>query len=270
LALDPKWVGAKTAATMILHTWSQNLMLHPHLHCIVPRGGLTSQGKWQNPKRSGPDFLFPSEVMKPIFRGFFMHRLRKLIKNGIVDLPNNLPTSANKWLDSIYNKKWVIHIKKPFSGVGSVIDYLARYSHKVAITNHRLISMDSTHVTFIYKDYKDGAKKKPMTLKGEQFLHRFKLHILPSGFRKVRQYGFTSNASKKKSIAIARKALKQKNQDLLTRKQRKKLAILRVLGPNPSQCKCCKLGTMLPYEGISRNKDPPMKADLQKIFKAAR
>lgn len=80
LAFDPKWVGAKTAATMILHIWSQNLMLHPHLHCIVPRGGLTSQGKWQNPKRSGPDFLFPSEVMKPIFRGFFMHRLRKLIK----------------------------------------------------------------------------------------------------------------------------------------------------------------------------------------------
>ena len=161
-----------------------------------------------------------------------------------------------KLLDQLYQKDWVVYTKKPFAGVNHVIDYLGRYSHRVAITNHRIVDINDKHVSFIYKDYKDGAKKKVMTLDGEEFIRRFCLHILPSGFRKVRQYGFTSNASKAKSINKARLALGQRLVILLVRKERKELAKLRIFGES-NQCPSCKTGKMETIETEEGNKDPP-------------
>ena len=157
-------------------------------------------------------------------------------------------------------KNWVVYTKKPFAGVKHVVNYLVRYSHRVAITNHRIKNISESEVLFEYKDYQDGAKKKTMLLKGKEFLRRFCLHILPHGFRKVRQYGFYSNASKSKLLNHARVALGGKLKTLLTRKERKAKALERIFSQTTHQCPCCKKGTMIQcysWEGRSRNKSPP-------------
>jgi hypothetical protein len=259
LAGDPKWIGGQSAATMILHTWSQTMVLHPHLHCIVPNGGLTKNGQWQFPKRGNGNFLFPVLAMNKVFKAIFMKGLKKLIKDQALSLPNEIQIDSRilkKLLHKLYNKDWVVYTKKPFAGVNHVVRYLGRYSHRVAITNPRIISIDDQTVSFTYKDYKDGAKKKLMKLKGEEFIRRFCLHILPPRFRKVRQYGFTSNASKKKSINIARIALGQRIVILLNRKERKQKAIQRIFD-SPNQCPCCKNGKMQIIDATLGNKDPP-------------
>jgi hypothetical protein len=193
LARDEQWLGAKTAATMVLHTWSQTLTLHPHVHCIVPNGGLDKQGHWRYPKKSGANgrgrFLFPVAAMKKLYRGYFLSKLKEKIKKGELLLPAHFPEGRKykTWKDDLYQKDWVVYTKKPFSGVQKVVDYLARYSHRVAITNHRIQAITDTEVVFQYKDYKDKAAKKSMRLDGREFLRRFCLHILPAGFRKVRK-----------------------------------------------------------------------------------
>ena len=248
LALDPKWLGAKTAATMVLHTWSQTLVLHPHLHCIVPNGGLTKDGKWQFPKRSKgkENFLFPVQAMKKIFKGHFMAGLKQALENRTLPLPSGFPLGANykKWKDVLYQKQWVVYTKKPFSSVKKVVSYLGRYAYRIALTNHRIKNIDKDNVIFEYKDYKDGAKKKLMTLRGTEFLRRFCLHILPRKFRKTRQYGFLANSTKAKSLNIARMALATKVKILLTRKERKTIAIQRLFSTSVNQCPCCKKGEM--------------------------
>ena len=268
LANDPKWLGAKTAATMVLHTWSQTLVLHPHLHLIVPNGGLTSDGTWQFPKRGNGNFLFPVAAMKKIFKGFFMTQLKKVIEDGLLTLPPNFlfGFAYKKWKDTLYQKDWVVYTKKPFSAVKQVVNYLARYSHRVAITNHRIKNIDHGAVTFEYKDYKDGAKKKLMTLKGTHFLQRFCLHILPQGFRKIRQYGFLSNACKAKSLKQARKALGAKVRQLLTRKERKILAKKRLFGKKTDVCPCCRKGQMVVWIVWEQNKAPPFLEKLVQIL----
>jgi len=261
LALDPKWLGAKTAATMVLHTWSQTLVLHPHLHCIVPNGGLTKDGKWQFPKRSKgkENFLFPVQAMKKIFKGHFMAGLKAALENGLLRLPPDFPMGRNykKWKDILYQKQWVVYTKKPFSSVKKVVSYLGRYAYRIALTNHRIKNIGKDHVTFQYKDYKDGAKKKLMTLQGTEFLRRFCLHIIPPKFRKTRQYGFLANATKAKSLNTARIALATKVKKLLSRKERKTMAIQRIFSTSVNQCPCCKKGEMGIIDQWKRNKSPP-------------
>ena len=174
LANDPKWLGAKTAATMVLHTWSQTLLLHPHVHLIVPNGGLDKQGNWQFPKRGNRNFLFPVVATKKIFKGFFMAELKRVIEHGILTLPPNFPFDYpyKLWKNELFKKDWVVYTKKPFSGVKQVVAYLAPYSHRVAITNHRIKNIEDGVIIFQYKDYKDHAKKKLMPLNGTDFLPR--------------------------------------------------------------------------------------------------
>lgn len=259
LALDPKWLGAKTAATMVLHTWSQTLGLHPHVHCIVPNGGLTKAGQWQFPRRRNGNFLFPVAAMKKLFKGFFMQQLHRTILAKQVKRPRGCISDGDyyNWKNRLYKKEWVVFTKKPFSGVHQVINYLGRYSHRVAITNHRIRSITDQQVSFAYKDYRDGAKKKVMCLQGSEFLRRFCLHVLPPGFRKVRQYGFTANASKARSTRQARAALGEKHRTLLQRHERKALAIKRMFKESVVQCPCCKKGRMQPVYSWTSNKDPP-------------
>lgn len=259
LARDPKWIGAQTAATMVLHTWSQTMSLHPHVHCIVPNGGLTKEGKWQYPRRGNNNFLFPVAAMKRLYRGYLMAQIKAAIKAGVLRLPPNFPKGKNYklWKDQLYQKEWVVYTKKPFSGVKQVVNYLARYSHRVAITNHRIQSIADGKVHITYKDYRDGAKQKNMGLQGVEFLRRFCQHILPQGFRKVRQYGFLSNACKAKALAQARKALNQKHRTLLNRSQRKELAKKRLFKEQATQCPCCGVGVLKPLHELLNNKDPP-------------
>ena len=266
LAKDKNWLGAKTAATMVLHTWSQTLNLHPHVHCIVPNGGLDKEGNWRYPSKSGADgqgrFLFPVAAMKKLYRGYFMAQLKAKFEGGELDLPPDFPMDRayKKWKDVLYQKEWVVYTKKPFSGVNKVIDYLARYSHRVALTNHRIKNITEEEVTFEYKDYKDGAKKKLMTLKGEEFLRRFTLHILPKGFRKVRKYGLVSNASKKTDIPKARAALGFRLQIAISnRKERKAKALERLFGKNAHRCPYCKKGEMKTVSILPPERAPPMK-----------
>jgi len=260
LGRDKKWVGAQLAATMLLHTWSQNLQLHPHAHCIVSNGGLDAKGKWRYPRRSKNNFLFPVKAMQKIYKGYFMDNLLKKIAAGLVVIPKgyykNNGGSYGQWKHALYNKDWVVYTKKPFSGVNHVIAYLGRYSHRVAITNRRILTKTESKVTFSYKDYRLGGKKKEMIITMDEFVRRFRLHILPKGFRKVRQYGLSSNASKKKQIWQARQALGQKQKELLNKAQRKQAAMSR-LNINFDRCPICKKGQMKRICIVSRTRPPP-------------
>jgi len=268
LSSDPQWIGAKSAATMILHTWSQNLSLHPHLHCIVPNGGLTKKGDWQFPKKGKDNFLFPVSAMKKIFKGFFIANLLELIKEEQLIIPPDYfdyYQGKTAWRRMLYDKEWVVFTKKPFSTSKHVIDYLGRYSHRVAITDSRIIKSDGERLFFKWKDYNDGAKNKVMRLKGTEFIRRFTMHILPPHYRKIRHFGFISNASKAKSIAQARKALGVRIGQLLTKSERKGLAIFRLFGTHQlDACPQCKKGKMHVVFGINKNRPPPREL-LQKI-----
>ena len=196
---------------MVLHTWGQNLSLHPHVHCIVPSGGLTPEGQWVHPRKGGPSgFLFPVQAMKKVYRAIFLRQFMAAWKSGELCLPPSAPTKTKaiqSWRRARYGQEWVVYAKAPFCGPEAVIEYLGRYTHKTAISNHRLINIDDGKVSFHYKDYRDGGAKKSMTLGALEFLRRFCLHILPPGFRRMRHYGILSNFHKTKALRAARTSL---------------------------------------------------------------
>ena len=185
-AENPKFMGATTGMISILHTWGQNLSLHPHLHCIVPGGGLNNQ-KWKFAK--GKDkYLFPVKAVAKVFRARFMEEMRKHI------------TIDNHVSKALFSKNWVVYCKRPFFGAQQVIEYLGRYTHKIAISNHRISSIENTSVRFMAKDYRHGGKKHFITLSDREFIRRFSLHILPKGFTRIRHYGILSSSLKKAAI----------------------------------------------------------------------
>jgi len=201
-ARDKKWLGtfgklsgaARAGASMVLHTWGQNLSLHPHVHAIVPTGGLGEQGPWVTPKRSGnkSGFLFPVKAMSRVFKAIYLREFMRAWEHGKINLPPGAPTKKKditRWRRARYRQAWVVYAKAPFAGPESVIEYLGRYTHKTAISNHRLLNLDGGKVTFRYKDYRQAGKQKSMALAGIEFLRRFCLHILPPGFRRIRHYG---------------------------------------------------------------------------------
>ncbi|NQY08283.1 MAG: IS91 family transposase [Flavobacteriales bacterium] len=181
---NPAFLGAKTGMIAILHTWGQNLSLHPHLHCIVPAGGVNKKGRWKHAPK-GNEFLFPVLEMSPVFRAQFVSELRK---NGIKD---------KSLFDALFSKLWVIYAKKPFGNARSVVEYLGRYTHQIAISNHRIVSADKKHVTFSLKNYKKDGRKELLPLKTTEFIRRFALHILPKSFVRIRHFGFLSSTGKR-------------------------------------------------------------------------
>ena len=258
-ARDPKWLGAQSAATMILHTWGQNLQLHPHVHCIVPSGGLDTEGNWQNPKKGGPDFLYPILAMNKVYRAYFLKQLKIALEGGRLSLPDDFPTDKpyKVWKENLYKKEWVVYTKPPFSKPENVVNYLARYSHRIAISNQRIINVTNKKVTFRYKDYKQGAKQKVMVLKGKDFLRRFCLHIVPERFRKIRHFGFLSNAVKTKSLKLAKRSLQNKRYQALSKAERKAYAMLRLFGQLKNVCSCCGKEQLVTIDIWLANKDPP-------------
>ena len=189
---DEKYLGATAGIISVLHTWGQNLSFHPHLHCIVTGGGQDSSGKWKQAKKSKYGVLYPVQAMEQVYQGRFIYLLKKGIKSGEIAVPPDADFISLQ--TKLYNQRWVVYAKQPFGGPQQVVEYLGRYTHKIAISNHRIRNVDEQcNVTFDYKDYADAGIKKIMTLQGEEFLRRFCQHILPKGFCKIRSAGIYSN-----------------------------------------------------------------------------
>jgi hypothetical protein len=198
LGKDPKYLGAELGFSSILHTWGQNLMFHPHIHIIVPGGGLTADGKW---KDSGKKFFIPVKVMAKLFRGKFLSALKE-IRHDLIG--TDCYDDWQRLLNTLYGKDWYVYCKRPFKTNNSVLEYLGRYTHRVAISNHRIVDMQDNKVSFKWRDYKDDNKQKVMTLTTDEFIRRFLLHILPPGFTKIRHYGFLASVVKAKKLGICR------------------------------------------------------------------
>ena len=200
LANDKKYLGAEIGFTSILHTWGQNLMNHPHIHCIVPGGGLSlDKAKWIKSKKK---FFIPVKVLSRKFRGKFLYYLNTLYLNNKLTFPKSISELGsrnifNEFKDSLYKKEWIVYSKAPFSSAEYVLQYLGRYTHRVAISDNRIIKVDKNNVSFKWRDYKDNNKQKVMTLKAKEFIRRFTMHILPDRFVKIRHYGILGNRNKK-------------------------------------------------------------------------
>ena len=213
----------------VLHTWGQNLSLHPHLHCIVPGGGVDENGAWKNIRNNGK-FLFPVKALSKVFRAKFCEKLKANLKDKFNE---NQENEYEKIRQSLWEKPWVVYAKKPFGSPKSVVEYLGRYTHKIAISNQRIRKIDAETVTFSYKDYRQKGIKKQMVLSHEEFIRRFAMHILPKRLVKSRHYGFLSSTWK-------RIKLKNLQQKLGIQPKEKPL-------PKPFQpkCSCCKTGNLV-------------------------
>ncbi|MHB8077599.1 IS91 family transposase [Desulfosporosinus fructosivorans] len=192
LAKDPKFLGATIGVTTVLHTWGQNLSFHPHAHCIVPGGGLSTDGL--RFVHSSKKFFIPVKVISRKFRGKFLHLLKEIYDQGELAFFNEATSLSIKsnflnLVNHLYTKEWVVFCKKPFKSPAHVVNYLGRYTHRVAISNSRIKSFDGKTVTFAWKDYKEGNQSKLMTLNASEFTRRFLLHVLPDRFVKIRHYG---------------------------------------------------------------------------------
>lgn len=244
-AKDEKHLGAKIGMISLLHTWGQNLSLHPHVHMIVSGGGITNGGTWKKTKTNG-DFLFPVKAMSIVYKNKFMQKLTRFLNAQKKPMEVTLRRS-------LYNKNWVVYAKKTFGGPKQVIEYLGRYSHKIAISNHRIKSIDKGIVSFAYKDYADNGKHKIMSLDANEFLRRFCLHILPPKFMKIRHYGILASRYKpllrkyQFSIGINKAKSAKVNWKEIAKSK---------LGFDPDKCTCCKTGVMIRILSFEANAPP--------------
>jgi Putative transposase/Transposase zinc-binding domain len=210
-AADPRLLGASIGFLAVLHTWGQNLHLHPHLHCVVPGGGISLDGsRWIGCKKSS--FFLPVRLLSHRFRKCFLRRLRRAFRNDALQFHGDLkpfaePTRFQDLCDQAAAIDWVVHLKPPFGGPRRVLKYLARYTHRVAISNHRLRCLENGRVSFDWKDYADRSRTKNMTLDAVEFLRRFLLHVLPTGLVRIRQFGFLSNRVRGEKLNLCRALL---------------------------------------------------------------
>ena len=198
LANDPKWLGAKVGITSILHTWGQTMEFHPHIHSIVTGGGLKNN-HWVSCDK---DYLFKVQVLGSLFKGKFLYYLKhefNKLNTNFTDL-----ISFNKFLEPLYNKTWITYVEPPKGKPENVVEYVGRYSFRVAISNERIKNIENGMVTFEYKDYKDNSKIKEMTITALEFIRRFLLHVLPDNFTKIKHYGLLANRDKKSNIRLCR------------------------------------------------------------------
>jgi hypothetical protein len=209
VAADPKHLGAEIGFISILHTWGQNLLLHPHIHCVVPAGGLTpDHQRWIHPKYA---FFLPVKVLGRVCRRKFIRGLRRAFRQKKLHFSGAdalaTPKMFAAFVQALRRQHWVAYAKAAFGGPEAVLRYLGRYTHRVAISNHRLVAHEGGQVTLRWKDYARGNKQRLMTLSAEEFLRRFVQHVLPRGFVRIRQFGFLANACRTKLIAVSRQLL---------------------------------------------------------------
>ena len=210
IAADPRHLGAEIGMTMVLHTWGQTLTYHPHVHVIVPGGGLSpDKGTWIACR---PGFFLPIKVLQRLYRRLFLEKLGAAHASGRLRFFDTLAALADarafaRHLAPVRRVEWIVYAKKPFAGPQQVLRYLARYTHRIAISNRRLAALDDQSVTFTWKDYRDGGSQKRMTLAAFEFIRRFLLHVLPDGFQRIRHYGFLANGHRRDKLAIIRRLL---------------------------------------------------------------
>jgi hypothetical protein len=213
VAADPRHLGAAIGFLSILHTWGQTLVRHPHVHCVVPAGGFSpDRQRWIRPKYAG--FFLPVKILSRVFRGKFVAALRRAYVRDDLDLAGATatlrdPTAWRAFVNGLFDTDWVVYAKPAFGGAAAVLRYLGRYTHRVAISNHRLIAFDGERVTFRWKDYAHGDQWRTMTLTALEFLRRFVQHVLPRGFVRIRQFGYLANARRMGRLALARTLLAQ-------------------------------------------------------------
>lgn len=228
--------GNKAGMISILHTWGQNLSLHPHIHCIIPGGFVNKAGKWRPSKTEGK-FLFPVKALSKVFRAKYVALLRSS------DIAVDQST-----FDALFKKEWVVYAKRPFGSPKSVVEYLGRYTHKIALSNYRILAIDDHTVTISYKDYRTGGQTKTMTLSHEEFVRRFALHILPKRFVRIRHYGILSSTWKRSKLTDLQSKLTGKrltlHPDVIKRTFHK-------------CCPCCKTGQMVILLTFGRRGPPP-------------
>ena len=240
-------LGGKIGFTAVLHTWDQTLLDHFHLHCVIAGGALDfDHSRWIEGRE---DFLFPVEALSKVFRGKFMHHLQKAFDKGELCFegkPEHLgtPRGFSQLRDQLYAKAWVVYSKKPFGGPEQVLDYLGRYTHRVAISNHRIINVEMGKVSFTYRDRKDDGQIKTMTLDADEFIRRFLLHVLPDDFMRIRHFGFLANRWKKRNLSRCRKLLGLSPQIPKPDKKTSRELMLEFTGIDVTRCPCCKKGIM--------------------------
>jgi hypothetical protein len=210
IAADPKHLGAEIGFLAILHSWGQNLLFHPHLHCVVPGGGISPEGKRWIACR--PGFFLPVRVLSRLFRRLFLEYLQTAFDQGKLQFFSSLerlrdPHAFAHYLAPLRQTEWVVYAKPPFGGPEQVLNYLGRYTHRVAISNNRLLAIDNGKITFHWRDYRHDRRQKIMTLEADEFIRRFLLHVLPDGFQRIRHYGFLSPRSREAKLALCRQLL---------------------------------------------------------------
>jgi hypothetical protein len=210
LAADPQHLGAQIGFFAVLHTWGQTLLYHPHLHCVVSGGGLSADGSRWVGCRAG--FFLPVRVLSRLFRRLFLEQLVSAFEAGQLQFFAALDSLRDRarfleYLAPVRESEWVVYAKRPFAGPEQVLDYVGRYTHRVAISNNRLLDIADGQVSFRYKDYRHDAQQKTMTLEAEEFIRRFLLHVLPAGFQRIRYYGFLGNRYRKEKLARCRHLL---------------------------------------------------------------
>lgn len=258
LGKDPKHLGAEIGSIGILHTWGQNLMEHPHIHCIVTGGGLSpDRSRWVSSRKG---FFIPVRVLSALFKGKFLDLLKKSFQSDKLvfpDLIRHLKPSEDfeRFRRELYRKKWVVYCKPPFDGVQGVLQYLGRYTHRIAISNHRILNIRNGNVSFLWRDYADQNRLKTMTLKPEEFIRRFLLHVLPSRYVRIRHFGLLANRKRKNTLALCRPILGERKtatqQD--GRKETWQEQLFRICGIDVTLCPVCQIGRLwmvaplLPY-----------------------
>ena len=258
LAREPKHLGAQIGITAVLHTWSQTLIDHPHLHCIVTGGGLSRDGhEWKAAR--GKRFLVPVKALSRLFRGKFLDFLKTHYREGDLVFPGQiaaLETTFQHLLDRLYEMEWNVDIRPPLRSPERVVSYLGRYTHRIAISNCRLVSCEKDQVTFTYRDRRDGNRKKLLTVHVFEFIRRFLLHILPDRFVKIRHYGLLSNRWRAQKLAQCRRLLGVQPAPAASAKTGWQELLLQVAGIDVSVCPICG-GPMRSAGKIAPGRAPP-------------
>jgi hypothetical protein len=279
IAADPKHLGAEIGFFAILHTWGQQLVHHPHLHCVVPGGGLSPDGqRWiacHRSKKSGQHFFLPVQILSAHFRHLFRDALLEAFQQGnrsrcqgqlsfFGDLGGlSDPHTFRRWLHAACGQRWVVYAKRPFGGPAQVIDYLGRYTHKVAISNHRLLKLEDGRVWFRWKDYRHGGVEKILSLEAIEFLRRFFLHVLPSGFVRIRYFGFLANCHREEKMATCRRLLEVAPATRLLPSPPVdwKTLVHQLTGKLVDLCPLCRKGRLIrvemPCPVLTSNRSPP-------------
>ena len=250
LARDPKHLGAEIGLFGVLHTWGQNLLHHPHIHCVIPGGGLRADGaSWIGCR---PGFFLPVKVMSRLFRRLFVEALEKAYRKGKLHFFGELerlkdPDAFRGYLAPVREKEWVVYAKPPFGGPQRALAYLGRYTHRVALGNERIVALGEGQVSFRWKDYRDKGERnsRTMTLGAHEFIRRFLIHTLPPGFQRIRHFGWLANRHRKRKLALCRALLRAPAADLLPGRERLREAAAALNRREPEVCPQCRKGVLL-------------------------